>query len=341
MQSRWESRRIRPVFALVLAISLFATACSSSDEPTPSASETAGGTEDTFKVAMALPGPINDQGFNQAGYIGLTLIEQLGAEISYVENVDAAAQIETLQNLASSGADLVIAHGGQFTDAAAEVAAQFPDVKFTVFNGETTAPNLNAYFIRYGVGSYLAGALAALTSESGSVGFIGGAEIPPTLQGTAGFEAGAKAIDPNIEVVSTIVGDFNDAPAAKEAALAQIAAGVDVIYAFVDAGLAGVTDAVSESGGDVKLIGYIVPHCDDEMFIADAIFDSVTLYRQIGQSVLDGTWAGGGQTFVGLENPDVVRLDACEGRVDADVEAQVADLSTQVADGAVMLPEGI
>ena len=87
----------------------------------------------------------------------------------------------------------------------------------------------------------------------------------------------------------------------------------DVIYAFVDAGLAGVTDAVAESGGEVKLIGYIVPHCDaGDAFIADAIFDSVVLYQQIGQSVLDGTWAGGGQTFVGLENPDVVRLDACD-----------------------------
>lgn len=340
MDRRSKRRRSLPVVALVLATSLFAGACSSS-EPSPSASD-GGQTEDTFKVAMALPGPINDQGFNQAGYIGLTLIEQLGAEISYVENVDAASQIETLQNLASSGADLVIAHGGQFTDAAAEVAAQFPDVNFTVFNGEKTGDNLNAYFIRYGVGSFLAGALAALTTQTGSVGFIGGAEIPPTLQGTAGFEAGAKSVNPDIEVVSTIVGDFNDAPAAKEAALAQIASGVDVIYAFVDAGLAGVTDAVAEAGTDVKLIGYIVPHCDaGDAFIADAIFDSVTLYQQIGQSVLDGTWTGGGQTFVGLENPDVVRLSACDGRVDAAVVSQLDDLSAGVQSGAVALPEGI
>ena len=192
MDARWQARRFRSVFALGLATMLFVSACSSS-EPAPSDSGSEA-PQDTFKVAMALPGPINDQGFNQAGYIGLTLIEQLGAEISYVENVDAASQIETLQNLASSGADLVIAHGGQFTDAAAEVAAQFPDVKFTVFNGEKTADNLNAYFIRYGVGSFLAGALAALTSTTGSVGFIGGAEIDNN------FMLAARGI-PNVDVL--------------------------------------------------------------------------------------------------------------------------------------------
>ncbi|MCZ7527030.1 MAG: BMP family protein [Acidimicrobiia bacterium] len=346
-----RAKRILSWLFLVMVLGAVLSACGDDDSggesaPTESTESTAadggGGASDTIAVGMALPGPINDKGFNEAGYLGLQAIEAGGAEISYIENVQAADQVEALRNLAGQGLDLVIAHGGQFTDAAVQVAGEFPDVNFAVFNGTETAPNLSDYFIRYGTGSYLAGALAATISESGVVGFVGGAEIPPTLQSQEGFEAGAKHVDPDVEVLSTVVGDFNDAPRAKEAALAQIADGADVLYAFVDAGLPGVTEAAKGADHSVHMIGYIVPHCDaDDIFVADAIFDSVTLYKQIGDAVKDGSWKGGEQVFTGLENPDVVSVQFCGDRVDADTQALIEDLGQQIVDGSLEIPEGL
>ncbi|MCZ7527022.1 MAG: BMP family protein [Acidimicrobiia bacterium] len=328
--------------ALVVVLLGGALAGCGDDDGSDGGSSGGGGGSGSFKVGMALPGPVNDKGFNEVGYLGLQAIEALGAEISYVENVKAADMVEALRNLASQDLDLVIAHGGEFSDAVIEVATEFPDVKFTVFNGTKTAPNVAAYFIRYGQGSYLAGALAARMSETGVVGYIGGAEIPPTLQGAEGFEAGAKAVRPDIEVITTVTGDFDDAPKAKEAALAQIADGADVLYSFVNAGLPGVTEAVKAADHPTKQIGYIIDHCeDDEVFLADAMFDSVTLYEQIGASVKDGTWEGDTSVFVGLENPDVVWMSYCEGRVDADAQTEIEEMGRQVVAGELDIPEGI
>ena len=83
-----------------------------------------------FKVAIVLPGTITDESFCQTGYEGLKRIEkEMGAEIAYTERVAESDQVENIRDYARRGYDLVIAHGGQFDDAALKVSKQFPHVK--------------------------------------------------------------------------------------------------------------------------------------------------------------------------------------------------------------------
>ena len=103
-----------------------------------------------MKIAMLLPGHIDDDGFMEAGYNGLLAIEsELGAEISYIDRVEP--KLETLsaalRELAETKPDMVIAHGGQNGPAVEAVAREFPDVRFTVVQGAVTGPNVASYEI--------------------------------------------------------------------------------------------------------------------------------------------------------------------------------------------------
>ncbi|MFN8233134.1 MAG: BMP family protein [Actinomycetota bacterium] len=303
-------RRWRSITAGLLLLTLVAAACGSDDGG--GGGETGGGetggSGETVRVGMALPGPKNDKGFNQAHYQGmLDAQEQLGVEITVVENVvDPQARIDALKNLAADN-DLVIAVGGEYAEAGSTVAPQFPDVQFAGINGEQTdAENLHIYFVRQGLPAYVAGVLAAQLTTSGKVGYVGGELIPPTTQSDDAMKAAVEATDPDVEYATTIVGNFNDAEKAKEAAAAQIAAGADVIYGLLDAGFPGVQQAVEESGKDVLTMSAIFSRCEEGANIVGTTYlNSAAMVVAIIQEYMDGTMPAGEPQFFGLEDPEI------------------------------------
>ena len=108
-------------------------------------------------VAMVLPGPINDKGFNESGYAGLKECEAEGAQITYQEKTPVPDFTKTFENLARSN-DLVIGHGFEFGEIAAEVASQFPDTKFIVTSNpdKPAEPNVQHVIPNSTQGAYLA-----------------------------------------------------------------------------------------------------------------------------------------------------------------------------------------
>lgn len=336
-------RRGRLMFSVVLVVALVGAACSSNTTSGGTGGSTASAGPKK-SVGMALPGPKNDKGFNQGHYEGLLDAgEKYGVETAYVENVvDPQARIDAVKNLAQDNG-LVIGVGGEYADAGLTVAPQFPDVQFGMINGEVKAgvSNLHAYFVRQGVPAYIAGVIAAKLTKSKHVGYLGGELIPPTTQSDDGFKQGVLDTDPSIQYAHTIVGNFNDPAKAKEDAAAQISAGVDVIFALIDAGFPGIEQAVAESGKDVLLINPIFPRCDEGPNIVGVTFlSSVGLVDTIVNDYLNGTMPSPDPKFYGVENQEIQRFDLCDS-YKSQFQSTVDDITAKLNSGEIKLPQGV
>ena len=196
-----------------------------------------------LKVAMVLPGAIDDKGWCQVGYEGLQLIEkELGAQVAYTANVppDEEEMTKIFRQYAQDGFDFIIGHGGEYIPAAEVVAEEFPDIKFAVVAGYAgNNNNFGALSFREGEVGYLTGVVAALKTKTNKVAYIGGEAYPHMLEQSVLFERGAKAVNPSVEVSIEWVESWSDQDKAKEIAQSQLKGGADVILADADsAGLA-------------------------------------------------------------------------------------------------------
>lgn len=208
--------------------------------------------ESVIKVAMLLSGPINDGGWNTNAYDGLTRMrDELGFEIAYTELVPQAEQKSVARNYARRGYDLVIGHGYEFGDSLLEVAEEFPDVNFYQVGGEAYAENVGSGVMGLGELSYLAGKLAAKFTKTNKVGFLGAMEIPTVLAEVDMIKKTVAETNPDATVTISYTGSWTDVNKGKEATIAQIANGVDVIIAIGDACDIGAIQAAEEKGAYV------------------------------------------------------------------------------------------
>jgi len=238
-----------PIFHIAVGMLI---ACSSSKKD---ASGGATGAKGAFSVALLTPGPISDQSWNGGAYAGLMRIrDSLGAQVSHIETKTPADFEENFRQYGAKGYSLVFGHGFEFQDAAARVGPAFPKTVYVTTGGTRTSANVAAMSFAFEEPSYLAGLVAASVSKSGVIGCIGGTELPPVKSGFAAFSAGVHAMNPKAKVVTAYIGNWDDASAGKEQALAQISRGVDVIYQNADAAGLGIFQAAKESKG-VYIIG--------------------------------------------------------------------------------------
>ncbi len=206
--------------------------------------------QDGLRVALLLPGTVDDGGWNAAAYEGLLLIEsELGAEISYSEQVAISDFDEVFRLYASEGYDVVLGHGAEFADAAKRVAPEFPDTHFAINSSDAVQePNVSSILNDSFSQGFLSGVVAAVVSETGTVGIIGGMEIPSISASVDGYEVGARYIDENIRVLSTFLGNFDDAAGAKELARSMNNQGADIIMHNANQAGMGVMEAAEEEG---------------------------------------------------------------------------------------------
>jgi len=236
------------IFVSVLVVLMLAiSACA------PKAEEAAG--DDLFKVAYltdlgGLAGSDEMKGFSDLGWDAVLMAEAEGLPIekTLLEANELADLEPNLIKMAEEGNDLIIAGGYLFTDAVNAVAPKYPDTWFAVIDGYAEGPNVQNIVFASNEGSFLVGALAAGMTETGTIAFIGGMEGPLIEAFEAGYIAGARAIDPDIEVLSGYTGSFTDVAAGKELALAQYAQDGDVNYAAAGACVFGAIEAAKENG---------------------------------------------------------------------------------------------
>lgn len=226
----------------MVAIALLLGACS------PPARTDHPGASATFRVALLTPGPVSDAGWNASAFEGLQLIEKrLGAETALVQTTSPVDFEDAFRDFASRGFNVIFAHGFEYTDAALKVSRDFPRSWFVLTSGSGSAANVASISFKIEQAAYVEGALAGGVSKTGVVGAIGGIELPAIRLTFEGFRRGFRSVRPDGRVLMTYVGSFNDVGAAREAALAEIGRGADVLIHDADAAGLGVFAAAARS----------------------------------------------------------------------------------------------
>ena len=205
---------------------------------------------DTGQPAAALltAGPVSDAGWYAGAYEGLQLIgDSLGFRVSHQQTRTPAEFDEAFISYAESGYGLIFGHGFEYQDAASRAGEQYPDVTFVVSSGSRSSANVVPIIFGANEATYLAGMAAGAITQSGTVGMVGGVEIPSAKGTFIAFEAGVKAVRADAAVLETFIGSWDDASAAKEAAAAQLRQGADVLIHNVDAASFGFFQAVREA----------------------------------------------------------------------------------------------
>lgn len=205
-----------------------------------------------LKIGLVLDkGGKDDKSFNAAAFKGAKEAEQeLKITVKTVEATDDNAFEPILRSFADKKMDLIIAVGFSQADALRKVAKRYPTQKFVIVDSEINEPNVKSIMFEEHEGSFLMGAIAALKSESGKIGFVGGMDVPLIRRFEMGYKAGAEHVNPKIKISSAFVGvtpdAWNNPPKAKELALAQYSQGVDVIFHAAGASGGGVFDAAEQ-----------------------------------------------------------------------------------------------
>ncbi|MFE5808102.1 BMP family ABC transporter substrate-binding protein [Streptomyces sp. NBC_01232] len=249
--------RIATVGIASAALALSATACGGKKSSDASASPSESG-QKSAAIAYDIGGR-GDQSFNDAAYAGLKKAEAdlkiKGAEAEPTDGEGEADKVQRLTELARKGNNPVIGVGFAYAPAIKKVAPKFPNTTFGIIDDTSvTGPNVANMVFNEEQGSYLAGVAAAKASKTGTVGFIGGVEVPLIKKFEAGFAQGVKDTNPNAKVLSQYLTQppnfdgFAKPDLGKAAAQGQLDAGADVVYAAAGLAGSGAIEAASAKG---------------------------------------------------------------------------------------------
>jgi basic membrane protein A len=290
-----------------------------------------------------------DKSFNDAAYAGLDSAKKyLGIEFSTLETSEGADREAQLRQLAAGPAQIVFGVGFLFTDDVKALAKEFPDKKFacvdfTVTPGDTLPPNLIALTFKEEEGSFLVGALSAMTTKTHKVGFVGGMEIPLIQKFQAGFTAGVHAVDPKCEVLVKYAGNtgaaFKDPTKGKELALAEYHAGADII--FHASGSTGL--GVFEAARELKKLAIGV---DSDQYHEAPGFILTSMVKRVDTAVYEtiravkGNSFQGGVQHLGLADNGVkwVYDENNKALVPDAVKARVDSLQALIVAGKIVVP---
>ncbi len=299
-------------------------------------------------------GGLGDKSFNDSAYQGLLLARrELGAGVEYIEPGDGADRESGIRLLAAQGVDLVLGIGFMFTDDLNLVAREYPDVFFAGVDyalqvdesGRVIPPpsNLLALKFREEEGAFLVGALAALTSTTGIIGFVGGMDIPLIHKFEAGYRAGAHHVRPDCQVLVAYAGvspqAFKDPGKGKELALTQYARGADIIFHASGSTGLGVFEAAREK--DRLAIGV-----DSDQYDEAPGHVLTSMVKRVDQAVLqavrsvqEGRFHGGIMTL-GLKEDgvDYVYDDRNRDLIPPAVREHVEALRAAIIAGEIVVP---
>lgn len=283
---------------------------------------------------------VGDQNFNDLAVLGgERAAEELGVAFEILES---QTQADYSPNLALGGesSDLIIAVGALLGDAVAEVAPQFPDKSFALLDGVVEMDNVYSVVFREHEGGYLGGVLAALVSQSGILGIVGGIRVPPVARYEVGFVAGAQTINPDVEVLISYADSFEDPALGQDLTLAQFNNGADVVLPIAGRTGVGSFDAVNELGE-----GYWIIAADtDQSHLGPgrqlaAIRKGVDVaFFNASQAVVDGTFPGGTVDELGVADDGGMDIYAFDSTVEQSILDQVEAYKQAIIDGVIVPP---
>jgi basic membrane protein A and related proteins len=360
-------KRVVRVLALVAVVALVAGACGNDNNTSSGGGGTPSG--EAVKVGLVYDiGGRGDQSFNDSAARGLDKAKsEFNLDVKELEpNTGGTNRGELLRLVAEQGYGLTVAVGFAFATDVCNAGLQFPNIHFADVDGfidHTTAnctgakdltasSNVTSLLFAEHEGSFLVGVAAALKSQSGHLGFIGGVDVPLIHKFQAGFEAGAKAINPDVTIDVTYLSQppdfsgFGNPAAGKEAAAGMYQAGADVVYHAAGGSGAGLFTAAKEfatsSGKQVWAIGvdsdqYLTAPADEKPYILTSMLKrvDVAVYETIKDYVEDGKVDGGYRTF-----------DLKAGGIDYstsnpainDIKAKIDEYKQKIINGEITVP---
>ena len=290
-----------------------------------------------FKIAIVLPGPITDTGFSGPAYEGVKRFgEEYNVPVAYRDLAEPADYDTIFRGYAEEGYNLIIGHGNQFFETASQIAEEYPDLKFAV----TSAPKGNGTNLAslrpssQDVG-FLVGALCGMMTKNNKIAMVSGSEIPPLIAVLNGTIVGAKYVNPDAEVVNVYTGNV-DAAKVKEAALALLDAGCDILSQTADKGSIGAITACQERGiYNVATSADFAPQAPDTVLSSVMVLNDIATYTA-AKMVYEGT-------FEGIVYPFGIREDAVvmtgygqlEDKIPQEVKDKMAKLIKDIKDGVI------
>ncbi|MCH2167651.1 MAG: BMP family ABC transporter substrate-binding protein [Oceanicola sp.] len=301
----------------------------------------------TASTAMADPAIVFDLGgkfdksFNEAAFGGATRwAEETGGKFREIEMQSEAQREQALRRLAESGSNPVVMTGFAFGNVLSEVAPDYPDTSFVIIDMVVDQPNVRSVVFNEHEGSFLVGMMAAMASESGTVGFIGGMDIPLIRKFACGYAQGVKSVNPDATIIANMTGTtpaaWNDPVKGSELTKAQIGQGADVVYAA--AGGTGV--GVLQTAADENILSIGVDSNQNYLHPGQVL---TSMLKRVDNAVYnaftDGPGLETGFRVMGLSNGGVgYALDEFNAElVSAEMQAAVDEASGKIASGDMMV----
>jgi len=263
--------------------------------------------EDKFIVGMATDvGGLNDDSFNAAAHRGiLQAEEELGTGKVVIESKRQEDYETNFQLLMDQGADLVWGIGFMMQAAMNDMAQKNPNQKFAIIDEVVNQPNVASVLFKEEEGSFLMGVIAARSTKTGKVGFVGGMESPVIGRFEAGYKAGVKAADPNVEVITIYSNSFVDPAKGKSDALTIYGQGADIIFHAAGGTGQGVIEAAKEKGLYAIGVDSDQNHLAPDNVISSMIKRVDVAVFEITKQTLEGNFPGGQTTVLGLKDNGV------------------------------------
>jgi basic membrane protein A len=353
--------KLARIVALVLALTLlvaFVPGCAKEEpaEPTTPTTPTEEPKTDVKAAMVTDVGGLGDKSFNDLAHEGLKKAEaELGVEIKVQESREITDYETNIDLLANAGFSPIFAVGFLMTDTVSKMSTAFPDVMFGGIDQfiDPVPANVTTLGFKEHEGSYLAGVVAALATKDSFdsklnadnvIGFVGGMDVPLIRKFQAGFEAGAKAVNPDVKVIALYTGSFTDAAKGKELGLSLISQKADVIYAAAGACGEGTVRACQEKGA--LFIGVDSDQYNTISGSGDVMLTSmmkrvdVAVFETV-KAMVDGAFPGGTATVYGLKEGGVglAPYHDFESKVPQAIKDAVDKATQDIISGAVMVPE--
>ncbi|RHW39586.1 BMP family ABC transporter substrate-binding protein [Lysinibacillus yapensis] len=348
-----KKRKFGLALASIFAAGSILAACGGGEE-----TEKKESSEDTFSVAMITDtGGVDDKSFNQSTWEG---IQEFGKEnglekgdggFDYLQSSAESEYVTNLNNLIRRDFDLIFAVGFALHNAVAEVADQQPEAQIAIIDEVVPdKENVASIMFRANEASYLAGVAAAQESKSGKIGFIGGmtGEIIGGFE--AGYVAGAKAANPDIEIDIEYAESFTDAAKGQQIAKRMYDSGADIIFhAAGNAGNGLFTEAKERKQKDPDANVWVIG-VDRDQYDEGKVDDSTNVVltsvlkrvdvaaKEVANQAKEGNFPGGELITYGLADEGVGLADP-RGAVSEETVAAVEDARQKIIDGEITVPE--
>jgi len=358
-----KNRKFILLLALLFSLGLVLAACGGGGnaDGEENASDDNGaseeGTSGDYSVAMVTDeGGVDDKSFNQSAWEGIQAWgEENGLErgeggFDYAQSADESDYLPNMTRLVRNDYDLVFGIGFLLEDAITDIAGQNPDLDFAIVDTVVEEPNVASITFAEHEGSFLAGVAAAMKTDTNKLGFVGGVDSDLINKFEVGFVAGAKSVDPSIDVDIQYVGDFSSADDGKLIATRMYNDGADIIYHAAGAAGNGVFAQAkdlkqNDPDRDVWVIGVDRDQYEEGQ-IGDHNVTFTSMVKRVDISVqevsnmgLNGEFPGGEILEFGLEDEGVSLADTNEEAISEEIVDTTNDWRERIINGDIDVPE--